>query len=108
MQTTINKKPQLILDDVNRNLIDIKSANDTLQLDYNRNEYIYSYSKVVDEKLRITISLINRINFALPFVIATETNQLFKDDENLSKVLIEILNTKRNYNPCSAFLKLGV
>lgn len=108
MQTTFNKNPQLILDDVNRNLMDIKSANDTLQLDYNRNEYIYSYSKVVDEKLRITISLINRINFALPFVIATETNQLFKNDENISKVLIEISNNKRIFNPFPAYLKLGV
>ncbi|WP_339835867.1 hypothetical protein [uncultured Flavobacterium sp.] len=108
MQTTFNKNPQLILDDVNHNLLDIKSANDTLQLDFSRNEYIYSYCEKVEEKLRITIGLINRINFAMPFVIATETNRLFKDDENLSKVLIEILNTKRTYNSCSAFLKLGV
>lgn len=107
MGNTFYIKPEIILDDLNYHLETIKTGNEQLQISCNRDKSIYFYCEKVEEKLAIIGKLINSTNLTIPIKIATEANLLFKKDENLSILNIQLVNTKRFYNPTGiAFLKI--
>jgi hypothetical protein len=107
MEPSLIKKPEIILDEINYHLETIKTGNEQLQICCNIDKSIYSYCEKVEEKLILIGKLINSTKLTIPIKIATEANLLFKRDDNLSIVNVQLINTKRIYNPTGiAFLKL--
>ena len=108
MQSSLNKKTEKYLSDVNFHLENLKLGIETLQLEYNNVKPIYLFCNVVTEKLSLIYDLLNKVNLAVPMKIATEVNELFSKDENLSIVTIQFINSKRVFNPtANAYLKIA-
>ena len=78
---------------------------ENLQLNYNRDRIIIRYVQNTIESIQIIEKLYKfRTNSKL-IEIGRRVNELFKSDEDLSKVIIVIENTKRITNPSGiAFL----
>lgn len=106
MQSSTNQKTEKYLSDVNFHLENLKLGIETLQLDYNKEKPIFLFCNNAIEKLTLIDKLINKTNLSIPIKIATEVNELFSKDENLSIVHIQFINSKRVFNPSGiAYLK---
>jgi hypothetical protein len=99
MKTNNNHRTENLKSDIDYHLQSLKIGINTLQLNCNRDKYIYLFCEKASQKLVIIDKLINNSNLAMPIKIATEVNRLFSIDENLSTVHIKILNKKRCINP---------
>ncbi len=107
MKLIFNKKPKCVLDDINHRIESLKTGLRTLQLNCNRDKYIYLFCEDAFQNIVIIDNLINDTNLTLPIKIAIKVNSLFKEDENLSVVNVQLINTKRFFNPTAiAILKL--
>ena len=107
MQTSKNQKTEKYLGDVNFHLDKLRLGIETLQLDYSKEKPIYLFCNVAIEKLSLIDDLLNKTNLATPIKIATEVNELFSKDDNLSIVNIQFINSKRLFNPSGiAYLKI--
>lgn len=107
MQTSKNQKTEKYLGDVNFHLDNLRLGIETLQLDYSKEKPIYLFCNVAIEKLSLIDDLLNKTNLATPIKIATEVNELFSKDDNLSIVNIQFINSKRLFNPSGiAYLKI--
>lgn len=107
MQSSTNQKTEKYLSDVNFHLENLTLGIETLQLDYNKEKPIFLFCNTAIEKLTLIDKLINKTNLSLPIKIATEVNELFSKDENLSIVNIQFVNSKRLFNPSGiAYLKI--
>ena len=107
MQTSKNQKTEKYLGDVNFHLENLRLGIETLQLDYSKEKPIYLFCNVAIEKLSLIDDLLNKTNLATPIKIATEVNELFSKDDNLSIVNIQFINSKRLFNPSGiAYLKI--
>ncbi len=109
MQSSTNQKTEKYLSDVNFHLENLRLGIETLQLDYNKEKPIFLFCNNAIEKLTLIDKLINNTNLSIPIKIATEVNELFSKDENLSIVLIQFINSKRVLNPSGiAYLKISL
>lgn len=107
MQSSKNQKTEKYLGDVNFHLDNLRLGIETLQLDYSKEKPIYLFCNVAIEKLSLIDDLLNKTNLATPIKIATEVNELFLKDDNLSIVNIQFINSKRLFNPSGiAYLKI--
>lgn len=107
MQSSTNQKKETYLGDVNFHIENLKLGIETLQLDYNKEKSIFLFCNVAIEKLSLIDNLLNKTNLATPIKIATEVNELFSKDDNLSIVNIQFINSKRVFNPSGiAYLKI--
>ncbi|MQP52698.1 MULTISPECIES: hypothetical protein [unclassified Flavobacterium] len=107
MQSSIIKKTETYLGDVNFHLENLRLGIETLQLDYNKEKPIYLFCNVAIEQLSLIDNLLNKTNLATPIIIATEVNELFSIDDNLSIVNMQFINSKRLFNPSGiAYLKI--
>jgi len=107
MQSSKNQKTAKYLNDVNYHLENLKVGIETLQLDFNREKQIFLFCEKAIEKINTIDKLLNKTNLSMQIKIATQVNELFILDENLSIVTIQLVNTKRSYNPSGiAHLKL--
>jgi hypothetical protein len=85
----------------------VKIAIESLQLNCNRDKYIYSLCDKALERIAIIEKLLSNSKLTLPISIAIQVNSLFKEDKNLSIVNVHLVNSKRLYNPTGiAILKL--
>jgi hypothetical protein len=104
---SLNQKTERYLNDINYHLEGLKAGIETLQIDYNRDKQIFLFCEKAIEKINVLDKLLNKTNLSSQIKIATKVNELFILDENLSMVTIQLVNTKRNYNPSGiAHLKL--
>lgn len=107
MYSSTNQKTEKYLGDLNFHLDNLRLGIETLQLDYSKEKPIYLFCNVAIEKLSLIDNLLNKTNLATPIKIATEVNELFSKDENLSVVNIQFINSKRLFNPSGiAYLKI--
>ena len=107
MQSSTNQKTETYLGDVNFHLENLRLGIETLQLDYSKEKSIFLFCNVAIEKLSLIDNLLNKTNLSTPIKIATEVNELFSKDENLSVVNIQFINSKRLFNPSGiAYLKI--
>ena len=107
MQSSTNQKTEMYLSDMNFHLENVRLGIETLQLDYNKEKPIFLFCNTAIEKLALIDKLFNKTNLSLPIKIATEVNELFSKDENLSIVTIQFINSKRLFNPSGiAYLKI--
>lgn len=106
MENIFYKKPELILDDSNYHLENLKLGINTLKLNHNRNKQIYLSCEKFLEIINIHQDLLNINKLHLPIKIATSVNQIFKEDKSLSIVSVQIINTKRVCNPYAGQIKI--
>ena len=107
MYSSTNQKTETYLGDVNFHLENLRLGIETLQLEYSKEKPIFLFCNVVIEKLSLIYDVLNKTNLATPIKIATEVNELFSKDENLSVVNIQFINSKRLFNPSGiAYLKI--
>lgn len=107
MQSSIIKKTETYLGDLNFHLDNLRLGIKTLQLDYSKEKPIYLFCNVAIEQLSLIDNLLNKTNLATPIIIATEVNELFSIDDNLSIVNMQFINSKRLFNPSGiAYLKI--
>lgn len=104
-----NQRTEKHLNDVNFHLDNLKLGINTLQLDYNREKQIYLFCEKALETLSLIERLINVNTLQQPIKIATTVNDLFLKDNYLSVVNVQIVNTKRSFNPSGiAYLKIAL
>lgn len=107
MYSSTNQKTEKYLGDLNFHLDNLRLGIETLQLDYSKEKPIYLFCNVAIEKLSLIDNLLNKTNLATPIKIATEVNELFSKDDNLSIVNMQFINSKRLFNPSGiAYLKI--
>lgn len=106
MGNTFYKKPEIILDDSNYHLENLKLGINTLKLNSNRDKQVYLSCEKFLEIINIHQDLVNVNKLHLPIKIATRVNQIFKEDKSLSIVNVQIINTKRVFNPYAGQIKI--
>lgn len=107
MQSSTNQKTEEYLGDVNFHIENLRLGIETLQLDYSKEKSIFLFCNTVIEKLTLIDILLNKTSLSIPIKIATEVNELFLKDENLSVVNVQLINSKRLFNPSGiAYLKI--
>ena len=107
MKTDQQNQIDNLKDDVLFHLQSLKVAIEALQLNCNKDKYIYSLCEIAKEKIAIINRLISDSKLSLPINIAIQVNSLFKQDKNLSIVHVQLVNSKRFFNPTGiAILKL--
>lgn len=99
MQAINNDPTTLYLNDISHHIESLKNSLHILQLDYNNEKSIYLFCEKATNKLILIERLLNIKKLSLAIVIATEVNKLFLHDENLSRVNIQLINSKRTLNP---------
>lgn len=72
---------------------------ENLQLNHNRDRIIIRYAQNTIESLELIKKLYQFSNNSKLIEIGRSVNRLFESDEDLSKVIIVIENTKRIKNP---------
>ena len=78
---------------------------ESLQLNYNRDRVIFHYAQNTINSIQIIEKLYQFSSNSKLIEIGSRVNELFESDEDLSKVIIVIENTKRMANPSGiAFL----
>jgi hypothetical protein len=97
MQKVNQPKTNQFLSDLNFHFESLKTGISTLQIDCNRNDYIYLLCDKLLQKIAIIEKIIFESNLKLPIVISTEVNRLFILDKTLSIVTVIIVNSKREY-----------
>ena len=104
-----NLKTEKYLSDVNFHLDSLKLGIETLQLDHNNEKSIYLFCEKATNKLILIERLLNIKKLSRAIVIVTEVNKLFSHDKNLSRVNIQMINSKRTLNPyATANLKITI
>ena len=91
--------------DVLYHLYQIALNCESLQLNYNRDRVIFHYAQNTINSIQIIEKLYQFSSNSKLIEIGSRVNELFESDEDLSKVIIVIENTKRMANPSGiAFL----
>lgn len=107
MQSSENQRTQIIINDVLYHLENLKCATRRLKLDFNREEGVYHFCEKSLNRLELLEQLTQQSKLQLPILIANGVNDLFMQDKNLSIVHLQIINSKRNFNPTAiAHLKI--
>lgn len=107
MQSSENQRTQIIINDVLYHLENLKCATRRLQIDYNREESVYHFCEKSLNRLELLEQLTQNSKLELPILIANGVNDLFMQDKNLSIAHLQIINTKRTFNPTAiAHLKI--
>lgn len=107
MQSSENQRTQIIINDVLFHLENLKCATRRLQLDYNREEGVYHFCEKSLNRLELVEQLTQHSKLQLPILIANGVNDLFMQDKNLSIAHLQIINSKRTFNPTAiAHLKI--
>lgn len=107
MKSSKNQKTEKNLSDVNSHLDELELGIETLQLDYNREKSIYLFCDNAITKLSIIKKLIQKSRLSIALFLISAVNKLFLEDENLSIVNVQIVNSKRLFNP-SAIANLKI
>lgn len=105
--TVQNTNQQKLSDDMNYHIDNLRLGIETLQLDYSNLKPVFLFCNVAIEKIDLIQNLLNKTNLTVPIKIATEVNELFSKDKQLSIVNIQFINSKRVFNPTGiAYLKM--
>lgn len=109
MQLIDDNRTIIYLNDIHFYIEGLKSNIVALQVHCNRDNYVYLLCENLLKKVAIIEKIVTSTNLNLPIAIASEVNKLFIVDQNLSGVIVTIVNSKRTFNADRlASLKLTV
>jgi hypothetical protein len=109
MQIIDDNRTIIYLNDIHFYIEGLKSNIIALQVHCNRDNYVYLLCEKLLKNVAIIDKIVKTTNLNLPIAIASEVNKLFIIDQNLSGVIVTIVNSKREFNANRlASLKLSV